>query len=195
VNKPQKTIVFDMDQTLLHSDEYPELLNDELPVHELVFPDGQAMYTNFRPHAQKAVKKLRNKVELVLWTAGTQDYAERAMEKFQDQTPVFDHSIYRDSRWWGSGHLYRKDLRRLGRSMDHTLIIDDSPIVCLENRANAIIMDAFEGAPDDRLFEQLDGMLQRVAASPERIPKLLEQFAKEGLLKKSEDGFYRLTEH
>uniref|UniRef100_A0A7S1I6E1 Mitochondrial import inner membrane translocase subunit TIM50 n=1 Tax=Eutreptiella gymnastica TaxID=73025 RepID=A0A7S1I6E1_9EUGL len=101
------------------------------------------------------------------------------------------HSIYRDSRWFSMPN-YFKDLKRLGRSMDRTLIVDNSEYVCIADVHNSIIIDDFLGSPDDDLLVQLKEILKGLITSNQPVPQYLEK-CKASKHLRFWGGFYRLS--
>ena len=182
---PQYTISFDMDETLLHSSDYPNRLT--LPV---VMSDGYALHAQLRPHAKALISSLEGKAEMVLWTAGTQDYASVAIKHVAPS--AFEHAVYRDPRWYHQALPYRKHVARLGRDMDYILHVDDNSGVCQDNRSNAIIIDAFDGNTKDQLLKKLDTILHGLLKSGKTVPQYLQHQAAKGNLVKHQD-FYLLT--
>lgn len=149
------TIVFDLDETLC---------NNRRP--------GKAL---FRPHTMELLHHLHNLrndpavncyVEIVLWTASMECVARPVVERMDPTGNLFQHRIYRDRRWYKETG-YTKDLKRLGREMHHTVIIENSPASVHLNRKHSILVKDFVSGPDTDLIvvrEVLDGWIRQVGA-------------------------------
>lgn len=89
---PKYTLVLDLDETLIHFAEEEEkeqlikdkhLLNYKLARKQIyrIFEDGVEQYFHVRPHAAKFLTELSKYYELVIFTAGTKDYADAILDE------------------------------------------------------------------------------------------------------------------
>jgi len=101
------TLVLDLDETLLHFEELNET-------------EGQL---SIRPGADQFLKEMFQLYELVIFTAGTEEYADWAL-MFLDNVSLIKHRLYRQHALPFNGY-YVKDLSRLGRDLSKTLIVDN----------------------------------------------------------------------
>ena len=133
---PVFTIVFDLDETLV-CNRFP----------------GKAV---IRPHALDTLKAIASLsspsriVELVLWTASVESVAREVLSRLDPRGDLFRHHIFRDRRWFKETG-YTKDLRRLGRDMTRTVIVENSPNSVMLNRHQSLLVKDFLGhAPNDK---------------------------------------------
>jgi TFIIF-interacting CTD phosphatase-like protein len=61
--------------------------------------------------------------EIVIFTAGTQDYADCAIGYLENES-VISHRLYRTHTIQFQG-FYIKDLSRIGRDLENTIIVDN----------------------------------------------------------------------
>jgi len=109
-NKPIYTLVLDMDETLIHFEEVA----------------GKGRFF-VRPYAEKFLKEMSELYEIIVFTAGVQDYADKVLD-ILDPYKYINHRLYRH-------HITLKpsltgivkDLSRLGRDLKKTIIIDNAP--------------------------------------------------------------------
>eukprot|EP00667_Euglena_gracilis_P017850 EG_transcript_18868 len=189
VDKELYTIVLDMDETLLHSSETaPRQMGSD--VVRIPLGEDYEAFTVLRPYATDLVQSLARLSELVLWTAGEAKYAKAAM-KHVDPDNLIRHSIYRSDTWF-SFYDYQKDLRRLGRPLERTVIVDNTDLLCRSNKGNAIVIDDFFGDPRDDLLTRLRPILLGLLRSQLPVPDYLARCHREGQLV-HQRGFYRLT--
>eukprot|EP00668_Euglena_longa_P010183 GGOE01012355.1.p1 GENE.GGOE01012355.1~~GGOE01012355.1.p1 ORF type:complete len:234 (+),score=28.89 GGOE01012355.1:1774-2475(+) len=186
-DKGKYTIVLDMDETLLHTAETPPTAGRH--GFRIVLGDDYEAFTMLRPHATDLIESLAGQAELVLWTAGETKYAQAAM-KHADPKQLINHSIYRNDAWF-SFYDYKKDLGRLGRPLDRTVIVDNTDTLCRANKRNAIVIDDFFGDPRDNLLAQLIPILSGLVNSKLTVPDYLAGCCKDGQLIQWQ-GFYRL---
>ena len=76
-----------------------------------------------RPYAQAFLSEMSKYYELVIFTAGLKDYADWILDDL-DRLRFIRHRLYRNSCKFRRG-VYVKDLSRLGRDLDRTIIIDN----------------------------------------------------------------------
>lgn len=135
------TIVFDMDETLLHVDEEKCI---------------------FRPYAKRILSLLKNdypQIEIILWSAGIKLHVERCILFLDPEEKIFNYRIARGSSWVTfdpeeNRLLPLKDLSRLrGRHPETVLIFDDSVMASVMNPVTSIIIPPFlphyQGANED----------------------------------------------
>jgi len=188
-----------MDETLLHSAEHRPTDSRLRVVEVIVEGAGHSMdpvcrgpavtlYTAIRPHAEALLTALAPVAELILWTAGTAPYAKAAMPHL-DPAGHIRHSIYRDPRWFS--REYVKDLDRLGRDLDRTVIVDNSPSVLIHRQHSVVVSDFFRD-PHDTVLVRLQSLLLALIASEKSVPEYLASCRAAGSLTQSL-GRYHLT--
>lgn len=149
------TIVFDLDETLC---------NNRRPGKALLRPHTMELLHHL--HTLRNDASVNCYVELVLWTASMECVARPVVERIDPTGTLFQHRIYRDRRWYKETG-YTKDLKRLGRELHHTVIIENSPASVHLNRKHSILVRDFVSGPDTDLIivkEVLDGWIRQVGA-------------------------------
>ena len=165
------TIVLDLDETLLHSDEAPEALaNFDRP------PDYHVPNTSMvgwlRPHLKAFLEYLFDNFDVIVWTAGSKEYADVVVPAaFREHgLPMPRRILSADdcgSRLENVGwQRYEKGrykplpkLWKRGLSHKNTLIIDDRADTASDNIENLILMPEF--VRDDDYLLKLKRWLQR----------------------------------
>ena len=133
LNCGKKCLVLDLDETLVHSTFHVPESHDL--VVSLGLPDGsqQNIYVAKRPGVDEFLARACEKFEVVIFTASLAHYADPVidfltvgMNKYLVEPREINLRLYRESCLFLRG-LYVKDLSRLGRKLDHTVIVDKSP--------------------------------------------------------------------
>lgn len=108
----------------------------------LIFSRGNRVYE--RQGVGKLLQTLKGRCEVIVWTAGTRDYA---LDVIRIIDPYFSiqHCIYRHPMWWNGEIGCTKDLRMLGRPMDRIVLIDNTPEVFRANPDSGILVSDFMG--------------------------------------------------
>eukprot|EP01064_Diplonema_japonicum_P037820 TRINITY_DN898_c1_g2_i1.p1 TRINITY_DN898_c1_g2~~TRINITY_DN898_c1_g2_i1.p1 ORF type:complete len:342 (+),score=70.35 TRINITY_DN898_c1_g2_i1:60-1028(+) len=120
------TVVFDLDETLV-SNRKPGV--------------SAAIARNYLIHMFQLLKGL---VEVVLWTASTEDTGKPVVRQIDPKGEFFHHVLYRSPKWFTDGS-HTKDLTLLGRDMDKVVIVENTPNCCKFNPQNALIVEDFIG--------------------------------------------------
>jgi len=149
------TLVLDLDETLVHYFEQ----------------DGIGGY-GIRPGMHEFLLKMNSLgYELVIFTAATQDYADWVIDQI-DPERLVHHRLYRQHALpWGP--LFAKDLSRLGRDLDRTLIIDNVQENFMLQPNNGIFICPWYEDPNDTALYTLQPLLEELIQTRSRVPDLL----------------------
>lgn len=144
----KKTLVLDLDETLVHSAFRPMEHHDfEIPVE--LEGETHIVYVLKRPGVERFLSELGKIFEIVIYTASLGKYADPLLDLLD---PTHENIIYRLFR----EHcvLYEnnfiKDLSLLGRDLNNTLIIDNSPNAYIFQVSNGINCLSFVDDLNDR---------------------------------------------
>ncbi|EPY30353.1 hypothetical protein AGDE_09486 [Angomonas deanei] len=120
------TVVFDLDETVVYARDGP-------------------LYS--RAYLRDLLRSIKDDFEIVVWTAGERDYAKTVLEEINEDL-IIDHLVYRHQIWFNQED-YTKDLRRLGRDLDFTIMVENTPDCLRVNPQNGIIVEDFEVAQEE----------------------------------------------
>lgn len=157
----RKCLVLDLDETLVHSSFHiPE-------AHDLVvalgLPDGsqQNIYVAKRPGVDEFLARMSELFEVVIFTASLAHYADPVidflalgMNKHLNEPKEIKLRLYRESCLFLRG-LYVKDLSRLGRKLEQTVIVDNSPASFLLQPEHGIPIKSWFSDTSDRELDAL----------------------------------------
>lgn len=141
-HKDRITVVLDLDETLIYAREGP-------------------LYA--RPGLEELMVFLKDKCEAIVWTAGVKAYAQAVVRNIDKQDAI-KHTVYRHKKWFTGCAGYNKDLTLLGRELDDTLIIENTPDCVRGNEANGILVSDYEGGElEDNTLPAILLLLQDLA--------------------------------
>ncbi|TNV85192.1 hypothetical protein FGO68_gene4264 [Halteria grandinella] len=155
------TLVLDLDETLVHCSltpfpGYTEIVElstsngDSSPSHSI------KIYVSYRPYLFEFLEYCSQHFEIVLFTAGDQQYADSILMRIDPQNRYFTHRLYRQHcvpvTTSTQAQLYVKDLSALGRNLSHTLIIDNSITAFGFHLDSGIPIPSFYGQANDSEF-------------------------------------------
>jgi len=147
----KKTLVLDLDETLVHSSFKP------VPNADFIVPveiDNQIhqVYVLKRPGVDQFLKSMAEKFELVVFTASLAKYADPVLDLL-DKDKIVGARLFREACSNHKGN-YVKDLGRLGRDIRHVIIVDNSPASYLFHPENAVPIDSwFDDENDTELLD------------------------------------------
>lgn len=157
------TIVFDLDETVIYGRE-------------------GTLYA--RAFLKQLFQSIARDFEIVVWTASERSYAKKVLSEINEDH-VVEHLVYRHSKWYCEDDC-TKDLKKLGRNLDATIIVENTPDCIRCNPKNGIIVEDFdvqtsERSPgvkhtrsrDNTLIRLLE-LLQKLACSGRTVPDFLE---------------------
>ena len=126
--------------------------------------------------------RLRGKLEVIVWTAASRSYAKAVVQEI-NVGGVIKHCVYRDQNWFGDGTEYTKDLSRLNRDLNYTLIVENTPDCVRLNPQNGIIVSDYEGVntKKDETLNKLAQLIEDLITSGDAVPAFL---AKSKMLRK-----------
>jgi Dullard-like phosphatase family protein len=126
-NRDRKTLVFDMDETLIHCNESADMPADViLPI---TFPNGEIVEAgvNIRPYAIECLKELSQHFEVIVFTASHACYANVVLDYLDPHQQYIHHRLFRDSCVVTDEGVHIKDLRVIGnRALSDMLLIDNA---------------------------------------------------------------------
>jgi len=154
-----KTLILDLDETLVHSQfKYIDTADITLPIEI----EGQinTIFVQVRPYVQEFLRRMNEKYEIVVFTASLSKYAEPLMVKLDPQG-FCKYKLFREHCTLHK-NAYVKDLKRLGRSMKDVIIVDNSPIAYLFQPENALPAVSWYDDRSDKELLRLANILDRL---------------------------------
>lgn len=146
-------VVIDLDETLVHSSFKP-ISNADFIVPVEIEGTTHQVYVLKRPYVDEFLRRMGEMFECVLFTASLAKYADPVTDLL-DQGGVFRTRLFRESCVFHQG-CYVKDLSRLGRDLNRTLILDNSPASYIFHPNNAIpVVSWFDDTDDAELLNLL----------------------------------------
>lgn len=139
-------MVIDLDETLVHSSFTP-VANADFVVPVEIEGVIHQVYVLKRPYVDQFLKRMGELFECVLFTASLAKYADPVTDLL-DRTDCFSARLFRESCVFHRGN-YVKDLSKLGRDINNTIIIDNSPPSYIFHPDNAVPCGSWFDDPKD----------------------------------------------
>ena len=124
----QYTLVLDLDETLVN----------------FKIKSGREGYVRLRPFLFGFLEEVSQYYELIIFTSATEAYANSVIEAIEQERKYFDYIFYRQHTII-IGNEFVKDLTRIGRPLNSTIIIDNMPQNFRFQKENGICIKPFWG--------------------------------------------------
>ncbi|KAK9031150.1 hypothetical protein V6N11_032537 [Hibiscus sabdariffa] len=156
----KRTIVLDLDETLVHSMTDPRPPNYDFIVTPFLNGVTMNFYVLKRPGVDEFLEAISKKYEVVVFTAGLEPYASSLLDLL-DPKGLISHRLYRDSCNQPEERKFTKDLSKIGRELGKVVIVDDNPRSYALQPENGIPIKKFVDDFEDRELEKLLGFFER----------------------------------
>ncbi|CAD8152903.1 unnamed protein product [Paramecium octaurelia] len=153
-NKFAKSLVFDLDETLIHCQESNDDPSDI--VLTIKFPTGETVEAgiNIRPYCKEMLQILSQKYEIIVFTASHECYAQKVLNYLDPDKKFIHHRFFRDSCVVIQDGLHIKDLRVIGnRNIKDMVLIDNASYsFCFQLDNGVPIIPFYDNALDKELI-------------------------------------------
>ena len=171
----KKTLILDLDETLVHSSFTPFEKNDI--VLNVDF-DGimYNIYVLVRPGAKNFIKNISQYFEVVIFTASMSNYASALLD-ILDTDHSITYRLYREHCTFLNG-IYIKDLKRLNRNIKDVIIVDNSPLAYAFNSENGLPIKTWYEDPNDLELMKISKILEFLSRTKD-VRNYIKKFVKE----------------
>ena len=156
------TLVLDLDETL---------------VHFFFTPSGGTFL--LRPFCFKFLEEMKKIFEIVIFTAATKDYADSILDVIDPHNKYINHRLYR-SHTTICDFTFVKDLSKIGRNLNRTLIIDNLADNFKLQPNNGIQIGTWTDDMKDTQLKDLSSILgQIIVKNPEDLGVIIKKLNEE----------------
>eukprot|EP01028_Stygiella_incarcerata_P005814 TRINITY_DN2412_c1_g2_i1.p1 TRINITY_DN2412_c1_g2~~TRINITY_DN2412_c1_g2_i1.p1 ORF type:complete len:350 (-),score=111.77 TRINITY_DN2412_c1_g2_i1:207-1256(-) len=156
----KKTLILDLDETLVHSTFRP-MPCTSFVVDVSINGMTHKVYVSKRPGVDEFLKRVGELYEVVVFTASLGIYANPVLDEL-DKRDIVRARLFREACAPYMGG-YVKDISRLGRSVDSSIIIDNSAASYVFHPHNAIPIRSWFDDPNDTELIKLISFLEDLA--------------------------------
>lgn len=156
----KKTLVLDLDETLVHSSFKP-IDNPDIVLPVEIEGSICNIFILVRPGVSQFLKRMHKLYELVVFTASLSKYADPLVD-ILDPDKMCSYKLFREHCTY-MNNSFVKDLTRLGRPMSDVIILDNSPIAYMLQPENAMPIVSWYEDMTDRELPRHALLLERLA--------------------------------
>ena len=152
----KKTLILDLDETLVHSSFTPFEKNDiilDVDFEGVMYN----IYVLIRPYAKEFLKNVSKYFEIVIFTASISKYASPLLD-ILDKEKNIKYRLYRDHCTYING-IFIKDLKKLNRCLKDVIIVDNSPIAYAFDTENGLPIKTWYEDPNDKELLKIEPLL------------------------------------
>lgn len=148
----KKTLILDLDETLIHADIdniYPECdFQIEIELNQI----KALIKIILRPYLYDLLEYASEFFNIIIFTAGTKDYADKIIDYIDPNKKYIKHRLYRDS-CFEFHNFYIKDLNLINEiDLKQVIIVDNCIFSFMKNLRNGILVTSFyNNKSDDEL--------------------------------------------
>jgi RNA polymerase II subunit A small phosphatase-like protein len=154
-----KTLVLDLDETLIHSAEFPG--HPQVDSIKVGYPE---FYVFKRPGLDDFLQFSSSLFETFIFTYSDRGYADPILDQICPSIAP-DHRLYRD-HCQRKKHGVHKDLDIFQRPESELILVDDNPSTLQFHPKNTILIQKWEGTPfDHQLIDWLPPILELCASA------------------------------
>lgn len=165
----RKTLVLDLDETLVHSSFKP-ISNADFVISIELEGTIHKVFVRKRPYVDEFLRAVAKKYEIVIFTASLAKYADPLLD-ILDKEGTCGMRLFREACVQHYGNFV-KDLTHLGREMKKTIIIDNSPFSYMFQPENSIPITSWFTDDKDRELLELLPFLDKVAEVDDVVDEL-----------------------
>jgi len=170
--KGRKTLVLDLDETLVHSSFKP-IPNADFVISIELEGVIHRVYVRKRPGVDAFLKTVAQKWEVVIFTASLSKYADPLLD-ILDKSKAISSRLFREHCVQHHGN-YVKDMTQLGRRVEHVVIVDNSPFSYMFQPENAIAITSWFNDKSDRQLYELMPFLDSLVTSDDVIETMAQK--------------------
>jgi len=171
--KYQKTLILDLDETLIHSMSKGGRMSTghmvEVRLNQTyvgaggqtsIGPQHPILYwVNKRPHCDDFLRRVCKWYNLVVFTASVQEYADPVIDWLEAERKFFSARYYRQHCTFRQG-AFIKDLSSVEPDLSKVMILDNSPLSYMFHQDNAIPIQGWINDPTDNDLLHLVPLLE-----------------------------------
>ena len=168
----KKTLILDLDETLVHSSFVPFEKNDII----LNVDFESVMYNIYvlvRPRAEEFIKKVSKFYEIVIFTASIAKYALPLLDILDNEKNI-KYRLTREHCTFLNG-IYIKELKKLNRNLKDLIILDNSPLAYAFDSDNGLPIKAWYDDKGDKELDKVFPILEFLSKTKD-VRKFINKF-------------------
>ena len=180
-NNNKKTLILDLDETLVHSSFHPLYFEGELIRPDIFFTilfenKTHDVYVLKRPYIKEFINKMSKIYNIYIFTASIKEYANPLLLKL-DENKLISKKLFRENCTLSKDNKFIKDLHILDEDLKNVILIDNNPNSYRYNKCNGIPIKTWHYDKSDKELIKIIPFLTFLALVDdvrEYIPKVVD---------------------
>lgn len=157
-SKGMKTLVLDLDETLVHS-QFNQIKNPDFIIPVDIDGNTCQIFVQKRPGVDNFLRVMAEYFEVVIFTASLSKYADPLMDQM-DTNGYCTARLFREHCTYMQG-VFTKDMSKIGRAAKDAIILDNSPSAYMLQPEQAVpIVSWYDDPKDKQLFDLIPLFIQ-----------------------------------
>ena len=181
IDNNKKTLILDLDETLVHSSFHPLYFEGELIQPDVFFTilfenKTHDVYVLKRPYIKEFLNKMSKIFNIYIFTASIKEYANPLLIKL-DENKIISKALFRENCTLSKDNKYIKDLHILEEDLKNVILIDNNPNSYRYNKCNGIPIKTWHFDKSDKELIKIIPFLTFLALVDdvrEYIPKVID---------------------
>ena len=150
----KKTLILDLDETLVHSGFHPFKRKSDFTLNIKVDGKNHTIYVLKRPYVEEFLSEIAPYYEIIIFTASISEYASPLLDML-DKNKLTSGRLFRQHCLFNHG-LYLKDIKIVQKDLKDVIIIDNNPVSYVMNQDNGLpILTWYDDLNDKELLNLL----------------------------------------
>ena len=177
----KKTLILDLDETLVHSSFKPIYYDNNYYKPDIFLNinfrgNNHSVYVLKRPFVHEFLKEMNKIYNIIIFTASVKEYANPLLD-ILDTEKIIKNRLFREDCCRGTTGKFIKDLKILNMDLKDLILVDNNPISYSYNICNGIPIKTWHNDKTDKELLKIIPVLQFLANANDvrdYIPKFVE---------------------
>ena len=161
----KKTLVLDLDETLVHSQFQPFEVQSDITLTIELDNEIHDIYILVRPGVKQFLEAMSKIYEIVIFTASVSQYADPLIDII-DKENNCQYRLFRN-HCTQINEIFVKELKNLGRELKDVIILDNSPMSYFLNPENGLPISSWFQDKNDRELFNIIPLLEFLSRVPD----------------------------
>ena len=163
----KKTLILDLDETLVHSSFKPINYNNTFHKPDIFLSidfrgNTHNVYVLKRPYVNEFLKEMNKIYNIIIFTASVKEYANPLLNVL-DNEKIIKKRFFREDCCIGTTGKFIKDLKKLNMNLKDLILVDNNPISYSYNICNGVPIKTWHYDKTDQELIKLIPVLQFLA--------------------------------
>ena len=169
----KKTLVLDLDETLVHSQFQPFDVPSDITLKIELEDELHDIHVMVRPGVKEFLENMGKIYEIVIFTASVSKYADPLLDII-DKEKICKYRLFRE-HCTPINTCFVKEIKRLGRQLKDVVIVDNSPMSYALNPENGLPISTWFEDKEDRELYNISSILEFLSFVPD-VRNYIHQF-------------------